>query len=108
MATCYITFGQKYGRETHPVDDRAHPDGWFEFEADTYAEALAAAQAYFMGDDGYGSQVPLYAFDYDTTPGGSRAAMWYPPGGSRAAMWYPRGCLNRFQVRDGRAVEVPL
>ena len=97
MTTCYITFGQKYGREAHPVDDRAHPDGWFEFEADTYAEALIAAQAYLMGSDGYGSQVPLYAFDYDT-----------PPGGSRAAMWYPRGCLNRFQVRDGRAVEVPL
>ena len=93
MTTCYITFGQKYGREAHPVDGRAHPGGWFEFEADTYAEALAAAQAYFMGDDGYGSQVPLYAFDYD-----------HPP----SFRWYPRGCLARFQVRDGRALEVPL
>ena len=28
-ATCYVTFGQKYRNETHPLDDRAHPDGWF-------------------------------------------------------------------------------
>ena len=93
MATCYITFGQRYHRETHPVDDRAHPNGWFEFQADTYAEAVAAAQTYFMGDDGYGSRLPLYAFDYN-----------FPPG----VQWFPRGCLTRFQVRDGRAVEVPL
>ena len=93
MTTCYITFGQKYGREAHPVDGRAHPGGWFEFEADTYGEALIAAQAYLMGDDGFGRQVPLYAFDYDCPPG---------------VQWYPRGCLARFQVRDGRVVEVPL
>ena len=93
MTTCYITFGQKYGREAHPVDDRAHPDGWFEFEADTYAEALIAAQAYLMGSDGFGRRLPLYACDYG-----------FPPG----VQWFPRGCLARFQVRDGRVVEVPL
>ena len=93
METCYITFGQKYGRETHPVDGRAHPDGWFEFEADTYAEALAAAQAYLMGSDGFGRRLPLYAFDHVCPPG---------------VQWYPRGCLARFQVRDGRVVQVQL
>ena len=44
-ATCYITFGQKYRNETHPVDDRAHPDGWFEYQADTWADASNAARS---------------------------------------------------------------
>lgn len=40
MSKFYITFGQQYRkRETHPIDCRAHPDGWFEIEADNYNAA---------------------------------------------------------------------
>lgn len=80
MAICYITFGQKYAREAHPVDGRAHPDGWFEYVADTYAEALAAARRHLLGDDGHGNQVALFAFDYEDRP---------------SEEFYPRGCLAR-------------
>ena len=31
-------------RHVHPVDARAHPDGWFEFEAEVPTKALTAAQ----------------------------------------------------------------
>ena len=48
MTTIYVTFGQKYARETHPVDGRAHPDGWFEYVADTYAEASVAARRHLL------------------------------------------------------------
>lgn len=33
----YITFGQKYGAETHPHGD--HPDGWLYVEAESQGEA---------------------------------------------------------------------
>ena len=85
-ATCYITFGQKYRNETHPVDDRAHPDGWFEFRADTWADASDAARRNLLGDDGYGRKLPLFA---------------RPDHGM-----YPRGCLARFNVHpDGTVTE---
>ena len=84
-ATCYITFGQKYRNETHPVDDRAHPDGWFEFRADTWVDASNAARN-LLGDDGYGRKLPLFA---------------RPDHGM-----YPRGCLARFNVGpDGTVTE---
>lgn len=84
-ATCYITFGQKYRNETHPVDDRAHPDGWFEYQADTWADASNAARN-LLGDDGYGRKLPLFA---------------RPDHGM-----YPRGCLARFNVGpDGSVTE---
>ena len=84
-ATCYITFGQKYRNETHPVDDRAHPDGWFEFRADTWVDASNAARN-LLGDDGYGRKLPLFA---------------RPDHGM-----YPRGCLARFNVGpDGSVTE---
>ena len=84
-ATCYITFGQKYRNETHPVDDRAHPDGWFEFRADTWVDASNAART-LLGDDGYGRKLPLFA---------------RPDHGM-----YPRGCLARFNVGpDGSVTE---
>ena len=84
-ATCYITFGQKYRNETHPVDDRAHPDGWFEFRADTWVDASNAARN-LLGDDGYGRKLPLFA---------------RPDHGM-----YPRGCLARFDVHpDGSVTE---
>ena len=82
-ATCYITFGQKYRNETHPVDDRAHPDGWFEYQADTCADASNAARN-LLGDDGYGRKLPLFA---------------RPDHGM-----YPRGCLARFDVADDGTV----
>lgn len=89
MSTIYVTFGQRYRYETHPVDGRAHPDGWFEYVADTYSEASVAARRHLLGDDGHGSPVALFAFDYEDRPSGE---------------WYPRGCLARFGVTDqGRA-----
>lgn len=30
--TVYVTFGQWFARETHPVLPNAHPDGWYEME----------------------------------------------------------------------------
>ena len=88
---CYVTFGQKYRHEVHPVDDRAHPDGWFEYSADTWREASEAARRHLMGDDGFGQMVPLFAFDYQERPDED---------------FYPRGCLARFDVVDGQAREV--
>ena len=85
-ATCYITFGQKYRNETHPVDDRAHPDGWFEYQAPPGADASDAARRHLLGDDGYGRKLPLFA---------------RPDHGM-----YPRGCLARFNVGpDGTVTE---
>lgn len=83
-ATCYITFGQKYRNETHPVDDRAHPDGWFEYQADTWVDASNAVRRNLLGDDGYGRKLPLFA---------------RPDHGM-----YPRGCLARFDVADDGTV----
>ena len=88
-ATCYITFGQKYRNETHPVDDRAHPDGWFEYQADTCADASDAARRNLLADDGFGRKVPLFAFDYADQPD---------------PFMYPRGCLARFDVADDGTV----
>ena len=90
-ATCYVTFGQKYRNETHPVDDRAHPDGWFEYQAPQWDDASAAARRRLLGDDGFGRKVPLFAFDYDEQPDPDM---------------YPRGCLARFDVHiDGAVTE---
>ena len=91
MTTCYITFGQRYREETHPVDERAHPDGWFEFRGDTYYGALLAARDYFMAGDWRGNTMPLYACDYDEEPDQSV---------------YGRGCLARFDVVRGKTTEV--
>ena len=83
-ATCCITFGQRYDREPHPVDSRAHPDGWFEYTGPTYYDAVMGAKKHLTGDDGYGTRVPLYAFDYDEH--------------DIERGYYPRGCLARFRV----------
>ena len=89
--TCYITFGQKYRNETHPVDDRAHPDGWFEYQAGTWVDASDAARRHLLAGDGFGRDVPLFAFDYDERPDHGM---------------YPRGCLARFNVGpDGSVTE---
>lgn len=95
MITCYITFGQKYAHDVHPLDDRAHPNGWFEYAAPTYREALHHAQHHLMGDMGHGVEAPLYAFDYDD-------ASFTPSRGL-----YSRGCLARFEAQpDGTLEEV--
>ena len=88
-AVGYVTFGQRYRHETHPVDDRAHPDGWFEYQADTCADASDAARRNLLGDDGFGRKLPLFAFDYDDQPDPDM---------------YPRGCLARFDVGPDGAV----
>jgi hypothetical protein len=37
--TFYVTFGQKYRREEHPLWPLAHPDGWLEVEAPSEKDA---------------------------------------------------------------------
>jgi hypothetical protein len=41
--TFYLTFGQRYLRESHPLFPAAHPDGWIQIEAPTYAAARSLA-----------------------------------------------------------------
>lgn len=47
MGTYYVTFGQRYRHEPHPVLGDAYgsdvPDGWIEITADCYACARARA-----------------------------------------------------------------
>ena len=89
-ATCCITFGQRYDREPHPVDSRAHPDGWFEYTGPTYYDAVMGAKKHLMHDG-----VPLYAFHYDKH--------------DIERDYYPRGCIARFDVNPGGSVsEVSL
>ena len=68
MKTCYVTFGQKYRTEPHPIDERAHPDGWFEFVAETYDE-----------DEKLGLAAFAFTYSDDT----------------HESHWYPQGCLAR-------------
>lgn len=91
METCYVTFGQRYRHEKHPCDRRAHPDGWFEFRADTYDQARAAASAYLTPR---GKTIPLYSSAYADDD-------WDPS-------WYPSGRLARFKVGPGLTVRVDL
>lgn len=84
MVKLYVTFGHRYARETHPCDERAHPDGWFEFEGPTLGDVYRGIAAYLTPA---GNRVPRYAFSYhhpdDLQPD-----------------YYPRGCLARFGVTD--------
>ena len=50
-AVGYVTFGQRYRHEGHPVDRRAHPDGWFEYTAPAFQDAAAAARRHLLADD---------------------------------------------------------
>ena len=79
-ATCYVTFGQRYSREVHPVDERVHPDGWFEFVGRTFSEADDAARRYFYDAR---EKVALFAFTYQERPD---------------SFMYPRGCLARIDL----------
>ena len=90
-ATCYVTFGQPYSHAEHPVDVRAHPDGWFEYVGDSWVEASAAARRHLAVGDGHGAMVAMFAFDYEEQP---------------SRDWYPLGVLARFEVVDGHAEEV--
>lgn len=89
MARVFVTFGQKYdGHVLHPLDARAHRDGWFEFDAETLVWAEALARRHLL-DRRYG--VPLFAFAYRSRPSTSM---------------YPKGCLARFKrAEDGTAVD---
>jgi hypothetical protein len=39
----FVTFGQKYARETHPLLPEAHPDNWVVIDAPSPATARQAA-----------------------------------------------------------------
>lgn len=52
----FITFGQKYRHEAHPLG--GHPDGWFEVEAQTQGEAREKA---------YGAMGAAWSFIYAET-----------------------------------------
>lgn len=43
MKKFYVTFGQKYRREAHPLQPWVHPDGWLLVCADDEDTARAAA-----------------------------------------------------------------
>lgn len=81
-ATCYVTFGQRYSREVHPIDERVHPDGWFEFAGCSFSEADDAARRYFYDA---GEKVSLFAFTYQDRPD---------------EFLYPRGCLARIGASE--------
>lgn len=59
MKTFYVTFGQKYRHEPHPVLPEAHPDGYLAIEADTEEQARAKAFELTGGK---------FAFMYQTEP----------------------------------------
>lgn len=41
MQEFFVTFGQQYAQEPHPVLAEAHPDGWLVVEAESWEEARA-------------------------------------------------------------------
>lgn len=43
MAEWFVTFGQRYRTETHPVFADAHPDGWVTIVADSEEQARRVA-----------------------------------------------------------------
>lgn len=90
MVKLYVTFGQRYAREAHPVDERAHPDGWFEFEGDMSVFELERAIWRHLTPPG--RRIAELAFTYVMAPRTDG------PGS------YPRGCLARFGVADGGRV----
>ncbi|ALY10876.1 hypothetical protein WILDE_94 [Arthrobacter phage Wilde] len=56
MPNFYITFGQKYRHEPHPLFKNAHPDGWVRVIAATETEARNLVASYIG---------PAWAFCYD-------------------------------------------
>jgi hypothetical protein len=73
MPNFYITFGQKYRHEPHPMFDLAHPDGWLRIVADDETQARNLVASYIG---------PAWAFIYDE-PRFDPPAMkmrWYPLG----------------------------
>lgn len=53
LGTYFVTFGNLYRHEAHPVLPGAHPDGWLELRGMTYADALQTALR--LTDGGYSS-----------------------------------------------------
>lgn len=78
----YVTFGQKYARETHPMFPDAHPDGWIEVEADTeYAARCVVVQKIGTGWSSIYSEESWLA--------------WEDTGRTNDEL-YPRGCIGKF------------
>lgn len=72
MVTVYFTFGVQYARTPHPtLGHVAHPEGWAEVTAPTYAMAVSLFSAVTRGQ---------YAFDYAERPD---------------VGMFPRGCVLR-------------
>lgn len=70
MATFYITFGQRYRRETHPqLGARPElPDGWLTVEADGYGQARY--QVHRLIDGHYSDLLHEAKFDPSFYPAG--------------------------------------
>lgn len=73
MPNFYVTFGQKYRHEPHPMFKDAHPEGWVRVEAvDEYEARNLIASC--IG--------PVWSFIYDERRFNPEAAKmrWYPKG----------------------------
>lgn len=75
-----ITFGDQYRRVPHPVERKAHPDGYWVIEAKDWTTARAGAFERFGQH---------WAFDYNLNTDEFR---------NDVAVWYPRGELGRTRV----------
>lgn len=76
MTEYYITFGDQYRRETHPLAEWAHPDGYLVIEATDYSTARQCAFELLGGQ---------FAFMYEERP---------------SADWFPLGALKRIRAEE--------
>jgi hypothetical protein len=75
--TFYLTFGYRYLHEPHPFFPAAHPDGWIQIEAPTYAAARDLASKHlhnrwaflYPADEFYSELFPLGALARITAEG---------------------------------------
>lgn len=78
IKTFYVTFGQQYSREPHPMVTWAHPDGWLEIQVEktvAYREAERAREIALSHLGRYWSGI----YDFESLNDG----------------YYPKGCLAR-------------
>ena len=68
MSTFYVTFGQRYRRETHPLFADVDPDGFVSLQAESLEEALCSAYHTFN------------AYFSNITPAETFDASYYPLG----------------------------
>lgn len=83
MNEYFVTFGQKYARETHPLLADAHPDHWVVIEAPSLPAAREAAYG-ALSDLWYNVYSPeSWAEIRHLFPGGEIARLrWVPIAGS--------------------------